>query len=134
MKAAKNQKKLASVWECSEQRGARLSRKSGSEELNFLKPLTALKKDAKKTKGRMSLEEKRELLENTALTPGGIFDEFNYFYFGYISVDWVELVFELYGPVEFWPENLKIRIAHSFGYCSMNPGEEEKKKALKSFR
>lgn len=104
------------------------------EELNFLKPLTALKKDAKKTKGRMSLEEKRELLENTALTPGGIFDEFNYFYFGYISVDWVELVFELYGPVEFWPENLKIRIAHSFGYCSMNPGEEEKKKALEKLQ
>ena len=65
------------------------------EELNFLKPLTALKKDAKKSRGRMSLEEKKELLENTALTPGGIFDEFNYFYFGYVSVDWMELVFEL---------------------------------------
>ena len=73
-------------------------------------------------------------MENTALTPGWIFDEFNYFYFGYISVDWVELVFELYGPVEFWPENLKIRIAHSFGYCSMNPDEEEKKKALEKLQ
>lgn len=93
------------------------------EELNFLKPLTALKRDAQKSKGRMSLEEKKELLENTALTPGGIFDEFNYFYFGYVSVDWLELVFELYGPVEDWPENLKIRIAHSLGYCTRNPGE-----------
>lgn len=100
------------------------------EELNFLKPLTALKKDAKKTKGRMSLEEKKSLLENTALTPGGIFDEFNYFYFGYVSADWMELVFEIYGPVREWPDNLKIRIAHAFGYCSANPHEEERKDAL----
>lgn len=100
------------------------------EELNFLKPLTTLKKDARKSRGRMSLEEKRTLLENTALTPGGIFDEFNYFYFGYVSVDWIELVFEIYGAVREWPDNLKIRIAHAFGYCSMNPNAKEKKEAL----
>ena len=104
------------------------------EELNFLKPLTALKKDARKSKGRMSLEEKRELLENTALTPGGIFDEFNYFYFGYVSVDWMELVFELYGPVEYWPDSLRVRIAHALGYCSANPGPEEEKEALEKLR
>lgn len=101
------------------------------EELNFLKPLTALKKDAKKSRGRMSLEEKKELLENTALTPGGIFDEFNYFYFGYVSVDWVELVFEIYGAVKDWPDNLKIRIAHALGYCSLNPDKKEQQEALK---
>ena len=100
------------------------------EELNFLKPLTALKKDAKKSRGRMTLEEKRELLENTALTPGGIFDEFNYFYFGYVSTDWMELVFEIYGPVKEWPDNLKIRIAHALGYCGLNPDEDEKKTGL----
>lgn len=104
------------------------------EELNFLKPLTALKKDAKKNKGRMSLEEKKELLENTALTPGGIFDEFNYFYFGYVSADWMELVFELYGSVEDWPDSLKIRIAHALGYCSMRPDEKEKVKALEKLK
>lgn len=51
-----------------------------------------------------------------------------------MSVDWLELVFELYGPVEDWPENLKIRIAHSLGYCTRNPGENEKKEALKKLR
>ncbi len=101
------------------------------EELNFLKPLTPLKKDADKSRGRMSLEQKREFLENTALTPGGIFDEFNYFYFGYVSVEWVELVFQLYGPVDCWPDNLKIRIAHLFGYCSLNPSREEREEALR---
>lgn len=100
------------------------------EELNFLKPLTALKKDARKSRGRMSLEEKKKLLENTALTPGGIFDEFNYFYFGYVSVDWIELVFEIYGNVREWPDNLKVRIAHAFGYCSMNPDAKEQQEAL----
>lgn len=73
------------------------------EELAFLKPLTKLKKDADKQKNNMSLEEKKEYLENTALTPGGIFDEFNYFYFGYVSVDWMEILFELYGNFDQWP-------------------------------
>ena len=91
------------------------------EELNFLKPLTALKKDAAKSRNRMLLEEKKELVENTAITPGGVFDEFNYFYFGYVSVDWMELIFELYGSVEDWPDNLKLRIAHALGYCSAHP-------------
>lgn len=104
------------------------------EELSFLKPLTALKKDAKKSKGRMTAEEKRDLLENTALTPGGIFDEFNYFYFGYVSVDWIELVFELYGPVDCWPDSLKIRIAHALGYCAPEPGPEEQREALEKLR
>ena len=40
------------------------------EELAFLKPLTKLKKDADKQKNNMTLEEKKEYLENTALTPG----------------------------------------------------------------
>lgn len=100
------------------------------EELSFLKPLTALKKEAQKNKPSMTIQEKRELLENTALTPGGIFDEFNYFYFGYVSVEWIELVFELYGPVKEWPESMKVRIAHALGYCSLNPEETERNEAL----
>ena len=99
------------------------------EELAFLKPLTKLKKHADKQKNNMSLEEKNEYLENTALTPGGIFDEFNYFYFGYVSVDWMEILFELYGNFDQWPQNMKIRVAHSLGLCSQNPSSEEWKTA-----
>lgn len=104
------------------------------EELNFLKPLTALKKDAAKSRNRMLLEEKKELVENTAITPGGVFDEFNYFYFGYVSVDWMELIFELYGSVEDWPDNLKLRIAHALGYCSAHPEAGEEQRALKRLK
>lgn len=104
------------------------------EELSFLKPLTALKKEAQKSRPTMTLEEKHRLLENTALTPGGIFDEFNYFYFGYVSVDWMELIFELYGSVKEWPEHVKIRVAHGLGYCTANPDEKEKEGALEKLR
>lgn len=99
------------------------------EELAFLKPLTKLKRDADKQKNNMSLAEKKEYLENTALTPGGIFDEFNYFYFGYVSVEWLEILFELYGEFEEWPESTKVRVAHSLGLCSQKPSQEEWKKA-----
>ena len=100
------------------------------EELNFLKPLTKLKKDAEKAKHTMSLQEKKDYLENTALTPGGIFDEFNYFYFGYVSAEWAEVLFELYGPFAQWPQEMKVRVAHSMGLCSAKPDSEEKQEAL----
>ena len=100
------------------------SEKFALEELSFLKPLTRLKRDADKLKNQMTLAEKKEYLQNTALTPGGVFDEFNYFYFGYVSVEWMEILFELYGKFEEWPENTKIRVAHSLGLCSQTPGEE----------
>lgn len=106
-----------------EERGR--SEKFALEELSFLKPLTKLKRDADKLKNHMTLEEKREYLQNTALTPGGIFDEFNYFYFNYVSVEWMEILFELYGEFKEWPENTKIRVAHSLGLCSQTPTEEE---------
>lgn len=100
------------------------------EELSFLKPLTVLKRDAEKVKKRMTLEEKREYLENTALTPGGIFDDFNYFYFGYVSTGWMEVLFELYGEFSEWPDETKVRVAHSLGLCEKNPKPEKLKKAL----
>lgn len=101
------------------------------EELSFLKPLTPLKKDALRARPLMTAEEKKEYLEGTSLTPGGIFDEYNYFYFGYVSVEWMEILFELYGSLSEWPENMRIRVAHAMGFCSMNPSAEEKKEALK---
>ena len=82
----------------------------------------------------MPIQEKREYLENAALTPGGIFDEFNYFYFGYVSADWMEVLFELYGSFEQWPLEMKVRVAHSIGLCSANPDEQEKRRALRQLR
>ena len=111
-----------------EERG--MQEKFALEELSFLKPLTRLKKEADKVKPGMSVEEKREYLEHASLTPGGIFDEFNYFYFGYVSADKIEILFELYGEPEEWPYQDKIRIARSLGLCSGKSDKEAEKKAL----
>lgn len=111
-----------------EERG--VQEKFALEELTFLKPLTKLKKEADKAKPGMSLQEKREYLESASLTPGGIFDEFNYFYFGYISADWLEVLFELYGEFEQWPRQTKVKIARSLSLCKANAKESEEEAAL----
>ena len=80
----------------------------------MLKLLTPLKNEAKKAKVSLSLEQRKEYLRNAALSFRGIFNEFNYFYFGFVSLGWVE----------------KIRIACSLGYCKKNPSDEEKEKAF----
>lgn len=46
----------------------------------------------------------------------------------------MELIFELYGSVEDWPDNLKLRIAHALGYCSAHPVAGEEQKALKRLK
>ncbi len=111
-----------------EERG--MQEKFALEELTFLKPLTKLKKEADKVKSGMTVEEKREYLENASLTPGGIFDEFNYYYFGYISTDWLEVLFELYGEFNEWPHQTKLKVAHSLGLCPMKTDPQSEEKAL----
>lgn len=38
----------------------------------------------------------REVLENAAISLGEIFDSFNYFYFGYATMDWMSILIETY--------------------------------------
>lgn len=111
-----------------EERG--MQEKFALEELTFLKPLTKLRKEADKVKAGMSVEEKKEYLENAALTPGGIFDEFNYYYFGYVSTDWIEVLFELYDDFEEWSDQDKRRIARGLGLYTGAASEEEIKSAV----
>lgn len=42
-------------------------------------------------------EQIRDFLRHAPLSCGGIFDEFSYFYFEYVSTDWVEALLEYYG-------------------------------------
>ena len=100
------------------------------EHLTFLKPLTKLKKEAEKAKPTMTVQEKMVYLQAASLTPGGIFDEFNYFYFGYVSADWLEVLFELYGEFEHWPQQTKRKIARSLSLCRENASPVEEQEAL----
>jgi len=48
---------------------------------------------------KQSSEQVRDFLRHAPLSCGGIFDEFSYFYFEYVSTDWVEALLEYYGNV-----------------------------------
>ena len=65
--------------------------KNALNQLTMLKLLTPLKNEAKKAKVSLSLEQRKEYLRNAALSFRGIFNEFNYFYFGFVSLGWVEM-------------------------------------------
>lgn len=88
-----------------------------------LKVVTLLKRNV-----RMPEEEKRARIRASVLSCGGIFDEFNYFYFDYVSVDWIEVLLECYGSVEEIPAPQRKRIAEAFrqGRSELaNRGDEE---------
>lgn len=66
----------------------RIPRGNDFELLKCLKGITALKRKQK------SPEETREFLESCDVSCGEVFEEFNHFYFDYISNDWVEILSE----------------------------------------
>jgi len=75
-------------------------------DLLSLKVVTALRRN----KG-MPEAEKRAKIQESALSCGEIFDEFNYFYFGYVSADWVEILMECYQEVDEIPAAQKKNLA-----------------------
>ncbi|MFR3320609.1 MAG: hypothetical protein ACLTSZ_04810 [Lachnospiraceae bacterium] len=77
----------------------------------------------------MTVQEKMVYLQAASLT-GRDFDEFNYFYFGYVSADWLEVLFELYGEFEHWPQQTKRKIARSLSLCRENASPVEEQDAL----
>jgi hypothetical protein len=78
-------------------------------DLLALKVVTALRR--KKT---LPENEKRKLIHESAISCGELFDEFNYFYFEYVSIDWVEILMEYYGEASFVPPAQKKRLAEVF--------------------
>ena len=67
-----------------------------------------------------------------SLTSGGIFDAMNQYYFGYISMDWLELCLEMYPEIEGWPTETKRKIAQALGLLKPDTTEEEEKQILDS--
>lgn len=78
-------------------------------ELLCLKVVTILRRNP-----NMSEEKKRALIYSAALSCSEIFDAFNYYYFGYVSVDWVEALMECYESVEEIPAIHKANLAKVF--------------------
>ncbi len=64
-------------------------------------------------RGRFSEQQLREMFEDAAISPGEIFEAFNYFYFGYVSLDWMQVQFEYYGNPESIPAGMRKKFASS---------------------
>ena len=59
--------------------------------LSVLKGITQLRRE------NMTSEEAENLLMDSRISCGAIYDAFNYFYFEYTSIDWMEVLLEYYG-------------------------------------
>lgn len=90
---------------------ARVGDEFGSEEdmdnIVVIKGITKLKRR------KYSSKEKREYLYRQAISPKEIFDAFNYFFFEYVSLDWVEVLMDYYGNLKNLPDNQKGQLAKS---------------------
>ena len=75
-------------------------------ELSALKVVSRLRRNQ-----RMPEDQKRALIRDSALSCGELFDAFNYFYFGYVSADWAQILMECYERVEDIPARQKRGLA-----------------------
>lgn len=89
---------------------AACEKKQGVDEA--LSDLLALKVVTKlRRHQRMEEADKRREIAASPISCGELFDEFSYFYFDYVSCDWVEILMECYGAVEEIPAAEKKRVA-----------------------
>lgn len=56
--------------------------------------LLPLKVESKLRRRKTDPEQLMDILRECAISPAAIFEEFNYYFFGYVSVDWVDLMLE----------------------------------------
>lgn len=60
---------------------------------------------------KTTVQEAREQLEGCHISCREIYSEFHYFYFEYISMDWMEILLEYYGQISQIPAPMKKKIA-----------------------
>lgn len=65
-------------------------------ELDILNNVTELKKEAQKLKSEMEITQRKECLEHAGISYRTLFDRFNYFYFGFITLERTEYLYETY--------------------------------------
>lgn len=96
-------------------------------DLVVLKGISGLKRK------KMTTEEIRAFLSETDLSCGGIFDAFNYFYFEYVSLDWMQVLLEYYGNANLLPPSAKAALAASLRrYDPAVYSEKDDKKVIET--
>ena len=76
-----------------------------------LEDLSVFRVTKKLSRKKHTPEQARAALEESALSPGGIYGAFSAYYFDYITVDWTEILLEIYYDPEDMPEDTKRRLA-----------------------
>ena len=76
-------------------------------ELAMFKGLRAIRRK------KMSDDELTAFLDTSGISLGEIFDAFNYYYFNYVSLDWMEVLLEYYGNIGDMPADDKQELAAS---------------------
>ena len=87
-------------------------------DLSVFKGITKLKRK------RLSVQESREFFESASISCGEIFEAFNYFYYGYVSMDWMQVLTEYYGDITRLPDEIKTKLASSLR--RYNPSQYKK--------
>ena len=78
-----------------------------------LEDLSVFRVTKKLSRKKHTPSEARSALEQSALSPGGIYGAFSDFFFGYITVDWMETLLEIYYDPEDMPAAIKRRLARA---------------------
>ncbi|MDD3222177.1 MAG: hypothetical protein EOM34_09755 [Clostridia bacterium] len=76
-----------------------------SADIMVFKSLNNMKKQAK------TEDAIHEFLYNTGISCKKIFNDFNYYYFEYVSLDWIEILLEYYGNLDNLPKDEKEKLA-----------------------
>ena len=82
-----------------------ISVEEASAELDMFKGITPLKRK------KMTFEESRDFLLNCGISCGEIFDAFHYYFFEYVSLDWVQVLADYYGSLDAMPDEEQRRLA-----------------------
>lgn len=85
----------------------------GVNDEETLADLTVFKGVSQLKRKKMSPAEADEFFKNASISCGEIFNAFNYFYFEYVSMDWVQILGEYYGDVTEIPVETRQKLAES---------------------
>ena len=80
---------------------------------DIMEELSIFKGASKVKRSSMSNSEIRAFLEDASISCGVIFAEFNEFFFGYVSLDWMQVLLEQAGDLKNLPENSIHKLAAS---------------------
>ena len=114
-------------------------------ELDILKKLTKLKEDSQNLRSELTHIDRIKYLEQSRLSCRKLFDNFNYFYFGFITLERAEYLYESYGELfkkletnkeeqnfqvwEKWEEEI-LRVAQLLGIYKGNLTPRKKEKVF----